>query len=68
MFLKNRNIILKIKLSKDTDYAALNKANTFDTEICTGLSITNSIVASKIHDKRDGFNFEIYCLFSFPIP
>ena len=40
----------------------LNKANTFDTEVPfldLDLSITNSIVLSKIYDKQDDFNFEI---------
>ena len=40
----------------------LNKANSSDTEapfLDLYLSITNSIVSSKIYDKRDGFNFEI---------
>ena len=40
----------------------LNKANSSDTEapfLDLNLSITNDIVSSKIHDKRDDFNFEI---------
>ena len=40
----------------------LNKANSSDTEapiLDLNLSITNSIVSSKIYDKRDNFNFEI---------
>ena len=40
----------------------LNKANSSDTEapfLDLNLSITNGIVSSKIHDKRDDFNFEI---------
>ena len=40
----------------------LNKANSSDTEapfLDLNLSITNGIVASKIYDKRDVFNFEI---------
>ena len=40
----------------------LNKANSSDTEapfLDLDLSITNSIVSSKIYDKRDDFNFEI---------
>ena len=40
----------------------LNKANSSDTEapfLNLNLSITNGIVSSKIHDKRDDFNFEI---------
>ena len=40
----------------------LNKANSFDTDdavLDIDLSITNGIVSSKIHDKRDDFNFEI---------
>ena len=40
----------------------LNKANSSDTEapfLDLNLSITNSIVSSKIYDKRDDFNFEI---------
>ena len=40
----------------------LNKANSSNTEapfFDLNLSITNSIVSSKIYDKRDDFNFEI---------
>ena len=40
----------------------LNKVNSSDTEasfLYLNLSITNDIVSSKIHDKRDDFNFEI---------
>ena len=40
----------------------LNKADYSDTEapfLDLNLSITNSIVSSKIYDKRDEFNFEI---------
>ena len=40
----------------------LNKANSSDTEalfLDLNVSITNGIVASKIYDKRDDFNFEI---------
>ena len=40
----------------------LNKANSSDTAapfLDLNLSITNSIVSSKIYDKRDNFNFEI---------
>ena len=40
----------------------LNKANSSDTEapfLDLNLSITNSIVSSKIYDKRDDFDFEI---------
>ena len=40
----------------------LNKANSSDTEapfLDLNLSITNSIVSSKIYDKRDDFNFDI---------
>ena len=40
----------------------LNKANFSDTEapfLDLNLSITNGIVSSKIHDKRDDFNFDI---------
>ena len=40
----------------------LNKANSSDTEapfLDLNLSITNGIVASKIYDKRDDFDFEI---------
>ena len=40
----------------------LNKTNSSDTEapfLDLNLSITNSIVSSKIYDKRDDFNFEI---------
>ena len=51
-----------MKISKVTDYAALNKANSSDTEapfLDLNLSITNGIVSSKIYDKRDDFNFEI---------
>ena len=62
MFLKNRNISSKIKISKVTDYAVLNKANSSDTEspfLDLNLSITNDIVSSKNNDKRDDFNFEI---------
>ena len=38
----------------------LNKTNSANTEVPfldLGLSITNSIVSSKIYDKRDDFNF-----------
>ena len=40
----------------------LNNANSSDTEapfLDLNLSITNGVVSSKIHDKRDDFNFEI---------
>ena len=40
----------------------LNKANTFDTEapfLDLYLSISNGFVSSKIHDKRDDFDFDI---------
>ena len=40
----------------------LNKANSSNTEalfLDLNLSITNSIVSSKIYDKLDDFNFEI---------
>ena len=40
----------------------LNKANSSDTEapfLYLDLSITNDRVSTKIHDKRDDFNFEI---------
>ena len=40
----------------------LNKANNFDKEAAfldLHLSISNDIVATKIYDKRDGFDFEI---------
>ena len=40
----------------------LNKANSSDTAapfLDLNLSITNSIVSSKIYDKWDNFNFEI---------
>ena len=40
----------------------LNKANSSDTEapfLDLNLSITSSIVSSKIYDKQDDFNFEI---------
>ena len=40
----------------------LNKANTFDTKAAfldLHLSISNDIVSTKIHDKRDDFDFEI---------
>ena len=45
-----------------TEYAALNKANSSDTEapfLELNLFITNGIVSSKINDKRHDFNFEI---------
>ena len=51
-----------MKRSKVTDYAALNKANSSDTEVPfldLNLSITKGIVSSKICNKRDDFNFEI---------
>ena len=44
----------------------LNKANPSDTEapfLDLDMSITNGIVSTKIYDKRDVFNFEI---FNFP--
>ena len=71
MILKNRNILSKIRRSKITDYAALYKANSFDTEfkgspapfLDLDLSITNDIVSSKIYDKRDDFNFEIIIVY-----
>ena len=53
VFLKNRNISSKIKRSKVTDYAALNKANSFDTKslfLDLDFSIKHSIVSSKIYD------------------
>ena len=40
----------------------LNKANTSDTEapfLDLHLSISNGFVSSKIHDKRDDFDFDI---------
>ena len=40
----------------------LTKANSFDAEaplLDLGLSTTNVIVSSKIHDKRDDLNFEV---------
>ena len=40
----------------------LNKANTSDTEapfLVLHLSIANGFVSSKIHDKRDDFDFDI---------
>ena len=40
----------------------MNKANTSDTEVTfldLHLSISNDIVATKIYDKRDDFDFEI---------
>ena len=40
----------------------LNKANSSDTEapfLDLNLSMTNSIVSSKIYNKPDDFNFEI---------
>ena len=40
----------------------INKANSSDTEapfLELNLSITNSIVSSKIYDKQDDFNFKI---------
>ena len=46
----------------------LNKANSSDTEaplFDLNLSITNGIVSSKVHDKRDDCNFEIV---NFPFP
>ena len=44
----------------------LNKANTSDTEAAfldLHLSISNDIVSTKIYDKRDDFDFE---MFNFP--
>ena len=44
----------------------LNKANSFDTEcpfLDMDLFITKGIGSSKIHDKLDDFNFEIYSKF-----
>ena len=41
----------------------LNKANTSDTKAAfldMHLSISNDIVSTKIYDKRDDFNFEIF--------
>ena len=41
----------------------LNKANSSDTEapfLDLTFSITNGIVSTKIYDKQDDFNFEIY--------
>ena len=41
----------------------LNKANSSDTEapfLDLNLSIINGLVSSKIYDKRDDFNFEIF--------
>ena len=41
----------------------LNKANTSDTEapfLDLHLSISNGFVSSKIYDKRDDFDFDIY--------
>ena len=45
----------------------LSKANTSNTEAAfldLHLSISNDIVSTKIYDKRDDFNFEI---FNFPV-
>ena len=45
----------------------LNKANTSDTEapfLDLHLSISNGFVSSKIYDKRDDFDFDI---FNFPL-
>ena len=59
---KIETLFLKLKRSKVTEYAALNKANSSDTEtpfLDLNLSITNGIVSSKIYDKRDDFNFKI---------
>ena len=45
----------------------LNKANTFNIEAAfldLHLSISNDIVSTKIYDKRDDFDFEI---FNFPL-
>ena len=44
----------------------LNKANSSDTEapfLDLNLSITNDIVSSKIYDKRDDFNYELFSHF-----
>ena len=41
----------------------LNKANTSDTEapiLDLHLSISNGFVSSKIYDKRDDFDFDIF--------
>ena len=46
----------------------LNKANTSDTEapfLDLHLSISNGFVSSKIYDKRDDFDFDIYIV-NFP--
>ena len=54
-------ILIFIKWSDPTKLQ-LNKANSADTEalfLDLNLSITNSIVSSKIYDKWDDFNFEI---------
>ena len=43
----------------------LNKANTSDTEalfLHLHLSISNGFVSSKIYDKRDDFDFDIYTI------
>ena len=40
----------------------LNKINTSDTKTCfldLHLSISNGLVSSKVHDKRDDFYFDI---------
>ena len=43
----------------------MNKANTSDTEapfLDLKLSISNSLISSKIYDKRDNYDFDIYYL------
>ena len=57
------NMVSQIYLSE----LQLNKANTSDTEaafVDLHLSISNNIVSTEIHDKRDDFDFEIV---NFPI-
>ena len=46
----------------DPSELQLNKANTSDTEasfLDLHLSVSNDIVSTKIHNKRDDFDFEI---------
>ena len=48
MFLKNKNITFKIRRSKVTDIAALNKANSFESEallLNLNLPITDDIIS-----------------------
>ena len=49
MFLKNKNIIFKIRRSKVTDYAALIKQGDFDCEVIICLAIDKQKAL-----KRDG--------------